>query len=301
MTLRHLRIFIEVCRLESITKAADCLNMAQPAVSNAIRELEAFYGVRLFERMNRKIYITNAGTHLRSYADSILTQFDEAKDVIRDFASTTRIRIGSNVSFGDYYLPEIISGFSSLHPEIPLYTMIQNSASIEKCLLLNKLDFAIVDYDNPSSSFFHLHLLSESMSVVCSPDFPYLKQLFPGGIPAKPVIQLRDFSYLPLLLREPGSGSRNTIELELQREKIEPVISVESISTQTLIGFCLKGQGILILPDTLVRDYTKNYQLIELEVEGVHFIRNYYLLHHKSKYFTASMKQFMDYLQQRPM
>ena len=61
MTLKHLRIFAEVCRMESITEAARNLNMAQPAVSNAIRELETFYQVKLFERMNRRLYITNAG------------------------------------------------------------------------------------------------------------------------------------------------------------------------------------------------------------------------------------------------
>ncbi len=55
MTLKHLRIFAEVCRMESITEAAKNLNMAQPAVSNAIRELEAFYQVKLFERMNRSL------------------------------------------------------------------------------------------------------------------------------------------------------------------------------------------------------------------------------------------------------
>ena len=61
MTLRHLKIFTEVCRMGSITKAAENLNMAQPAISNAIRELESFYQVKLFERMNRRIYITDVG------------------------------------------------------------------------------------------------------------------------------------------------------------------------------------------------------------------------------------------------
>ena len=98
MTLKHLRIFAEVCRMESITEAAKNLNMAQPAVSNAIRELEAFYQVKLFERMNRRLYITNAGEYLRGYADSILTQFEESRDILQDIAASTRIRIGSNVS-----------------------------------------------------------------------------------------------------------------------------------------------------------------------------------------------------------
>ena len=64
MTLRHLRIFSEVCRQESITLAAESMNMAQPAVSYAIRELESYYGTKLFERMNRRLYITESGEQL---------------------------------------------------------------------------------------------------------------------------------------------------------------------------------------------------------------------------------------------
>ena len=64
MTLRHLRIFSEVCRQESITLAAERMNMAQPAVSYAIRELESYYGTKLFERMNRRLYITESGEQL---------------------------------------------------------------------------------------------------------------------------------------------------------------------------------------------------------------------------------------------
>lgn len=66
MTLRHFHIFSTVCKKESITKAAEELNMAQPAVSFAIRELESYYGTKLFERMNRRLYITDAGNNFWS-------------------------------------------------------------------------------------------------------------------------------------------------------------------------------------------------------------------------------------------
>lgn len=168
MTLKHLRIFAEVCRMESITEAAKNLNMAQPAVSNAIRELEAFYQVKLFERMNRRLYITNAGEYLRGYADSILTQFEESRDILQDIAASTRIRIGSNVSFGANYLPKIISDFQSIHPEIPLFTMIQNSSHIEDCLLHNELDFAIVDNLSSHAGIRQTLIKEESMVALCS-------------------------------------------------------------------------------------------------------------------------------------
>lgn len=84
MTLRHLTIFRAVCQTESITLAAEHLNMTQPAVSLAVRELEDFYGVQLFERMNRRIYITEAGRTLLQYADTILSQYAESVQVLQE-------------------------------------------------------------------------------------------------------------------------------------------------------------------------------------------------------------------------
>lgn len=86
MTLRHLEIFRAVCARESITLAAEHLNMTQPAVSLAVKELEAFYGVQLLERMNRRIYITDAGRSLLQYADAVLSQFEESVRVLRTAA-----------------------------------------------------------------------------------------------------------------------------------------------------------------------------------------------------------------------
>ena len=100
MTIRHLEIFLEVCQKDSITRAAESLNMAQPAVSRAIREMENYYGLRLFERMNRKLYITEAGEELRSYAASITRQFEEARIAIRDRGQMTEVRVGVNASYG---------------------------------------------------------------------------------------------------------------------------------------------------------------------------------------------------------
>ena len=78
MTVRHMYIFKTVCECQSITAAAGKLNMTQPAVSVAIKELESFYQVKLFERMNRTIYLTEAGNTLREYADSILDKWRKA-------------------------------------------------------------------------------------------------------------------------------------------------------------------------------------------------------------------------------
>ena len=289
MTLRHLRIFSEVCHTESITKAADSLNMAQPAVSSVIKELEAYYGVKLFDRMNRRLYITDVGHQLLNYADSILAQLAEAKDILTDIAAASRIRIGSNVSFGLSHLADVVTDFRQKYPDIPVLTKIQNCDVIEDALLRNQLDFAITDDLAISPYFCHHLLLSEKMIAVCSPKSPY--------IPKAAQLSVQDLSSIPLLLREKGSGSRTIIDTILKSNNINITAAVESTSSQVLVEFCLKGHGLLIQPVSLLQKYIDEGTLTEIPVSGIDLTRNYYLVYHKSKYLTKSMQHFIDCLE----
>ncbi len=300
MTLKHFKIFYEVCREESITKAAANLNMAQPAVSTAIKELEAYYNVKLFERLNRKIYITNAGSYLLEYVDSILSQVEESKEVLQDLAASTRIRIGSNVSFGTQYLPDIITEFQSLHPEIPLFTMIQNSSQIENDLLHNKLDLAIMDNLSNNPSIKQTLLVSDHLVALYSPKLKLPSDKAPAFSKGKlnHEVSIHDFARIPLLLREPGSGNRDTVEIVFRQYGIHPYIALESISTQALISFCLRGYGILFLPASQAEPFLSSHRLIQLEIKDITFQRNYYFSILNKKYQTKSMRCFSDYLTQ---
>ena len=171
MTRRHLAVFAEVCREGSITRAAETLGMAQPAVSVVIRELEHHYGTRLFERMNRRLYITQSGRRLLDYAAVILAQFDEAEATIRDADVLGALRIGANVTIGATLLPEAIHRFSLARPRIRVSAAVDNTSQIEQRLLKNELDLALLD-NMTSSAYLTCHpFQTEEMAVVCSPDY----------------------------------------------------------------------------------------------------------------------------------
>ena len=145
VTLRHLEIFSAVCAQESFTRAAEQLNMAQPAVSLAIRELEVFYNVRLFERMNRRVYLTEAGRTLRQYADTVLSQFQESVEVLRESGTQGAYRFGVHVTLGETRLAGILAHLAEALPEITVRASIHNSRETERMILQNELDFAVVD------------------------------------------------------------------------------------------------------------------------------------------------------------
>lgn len=303
MTIRHLTIFSEVCRNESITRAADSLNMSQPAVSSAIRELEAYYQTKLFERMNRRLYITEAGRYLLHHADAILTQLAEAKSFLTDIDSATQIRIGSNVSFGQNRLAGLITDFTQKYPGIPVQITIQNSGDVEELLLRNQLDFAIADDLTDSACFHHQLLLSEDMAAACSPDCVYLQEIFSGSgaehMHSDPLTP-DDLARIPLLLREKGSGSRTIADNLFRSCAVHPTVVVESTDTQALIEFALRGHGLVLLPRVFLIPHFQTGRLVELPVGDGDtkrtLSRNYYLVYHRSKFLTQSMKLFLSHL-----
>ena len=165
MTLRHLEIFRAVCARESVTQAAEALNMTQPAVSIAVKELEAFYGVRLFERMNRRLYITEAGRSLLQYADTVLTQFQESVQVLRQGGVRGRCRFGMTVTIGETWLPAILTRLEGELPQLDAEAFIQNSRRTEEMVLQNEIDFALVDNVSAASRSQHVTpLLRETMA-----------------------------------------------------------------------------------------------------------------------------------------
>lgn len=289
MTFRNLSIFTAVCNKGGITAAAEELNMAQPAVSLAIKEMEAYYGVRLFERMNRRIYMTEAGRKLLVYAESVLGQMEEAKDVLTDMKDYTRLRIGTNVSYGVSIYPEMLSEFQRKYASIPIYTMIGNSGKIEEQLLRNGLDFGIID--NPvNHEMFHAEKVAEDVMIATCTEAFYQKWEMNLQ---EPTHSRRE--KIPVLVREEGSGSRALTDLMIQKNNLQTEVIAESSSIQCLIEMTLRDMGMVFLPETVVKPYLKKGKLREVRLGEPNVQREYFLVYHRSKYMTRSMKRFREY------
>lgn len=284
MTLRHLSIFKTVCELGSITATADKLNMSQPAVSIAIRELEAFYDTKLFERMNRQIYITETGKLLHQYADTILAQFDESINIIRNEKTSLTCRIGVNVTCAETYLSAWIQRIKSEIDGIILNVHVSNAREIERMIADNEIDIAIVDSIPGQTKFESRLLYSEKMCVVCSPDLHTDK------------MTIADLHTKPLLLREKGSGTRNSVEAAFFKHGLTPVPYTESISTLSLIRMVNDGLGYAILPRKTVEEELNSHTLMEVVITDENFDRYYHLAYHKNKYLTGIMKKVMAVL-----
>jgi DNA-binding transcriptional LysR family regulator len=263
----------------SITLAADELNMTQPAVSIAIKELEAFYNTKLFDRIGKKIYLTESGEKLRIYADTIKERFDLSVKDIRDKSNLVTCRIGVNVTIGESHLSDIIKKLNADITGLKLYVTVGNNRTIEEMLANNEIDFAITDTPSETKNLVVTKLYSEELAAVCLPSFT-----------KKDTVTIKELSEMPLLLREKGSGCSNCIDSLFDNFGCFPEPIVQSISNLTLINLVQSGSGVTILPESLVKNEIVNGSLKRLTVSDGSFTRDYYLIYHNRKYLSEVMR-----------
>jgi DNA-binding transcriptional LysR family regulator len=283
MTIRHLQIFMAVCRHQSITAAAEELNMTQPAVSVAIRELESYYQTRLFDRMNRRIYLTSSGETLRQYADTILCSFDEAAAVLREGGADARCALGVNVTVSETALPALLARLRAAFPALRAEVFVHNAEELERRLLANELDFAIADSPSADERLLAAPFYREEMAVLCAPGF----------LPAAP-LPIRALAGQPMLLRESGSGSRVCVDAVFAAHGCTVRPQVESISDLSLLRLAGEGFGCTILPRSLAAAGIGRGLLQELPITDGAFVRHYFILRSRRKYESAAVRRAIE-------
>ena len=287
MTLRHLTIFIEVYKTCNMTTAAKNLYMTQPSVSHAIKELERFYDIKLFERLSQKLYVTEGGQNLFNYATRILALHEECIVNLKSNEGMEKLKIGGNYTVGIHMLGTITDLFSHQHPSIKLFVTINKSSYIKTLLRKNDLDLALVEesYAMSDSDMIQRPFYHDRIVAVVSPTHHLALQtnLF-----------LEDIALEPFLTREKGVGAREMFEhiMVTNGYAFEPYW--ESISATSLINECKRKTGIGILPYEAVKEQLKTGELVELTIQDINLCRNLVIMYHKSKSLSTNLKRFID-------
>lgn len=283
MTLKHLKIFATVCDYGSVTKAATILHLAQPSISLAIRELEEYYGIPLFDRIHRKLYVSERGKQFLDYARHILSLYENMENEMRNPLGI--LKVGSSVTIAHFLLSEVVEKFNLKYPEIKIHATIENSSDIEKRVLSNELDFALIEGRAHDDSLETQQFMSDHLVLICGHNHPLAKRTEVA------IDELVNFDFL---LREKGSGGRELFEsmLLIHELRIKPIW--ESISTKSIIRAAAKGIGVSVLPYRLVENDLRDGNVKEVPVKDVFFKRPYCIIHHKNKYISEPMQYFID-------
>lgn len=289
MTLRHMQIFIAVSQWGGMTRAAEQLHIAQPSISVAIRELEQHYGVALFDRIGRKLLLTDAGRSMLARARQICALFDEMESLSRSWEEAGRLRVGSSITIGTERLARVAARMREFYPRLRLEVDIHNSSVIERRILENDLDLGLIEVSARRSELLDEVFGEDELVFLCAPDHP-----FAGS--RQPVERLKA---QPFLFREQGSAGRALVDAALRAQGLEVEPLWQSIDTQSLVSAVRANLGVAVLPRLLVQDAIDLGRIRTFQVEGVSLTRSFHLIRHRDKHLTRPMQAFIDLLHEQ--
>ncbi len=205
MTLEQLRIFVAVAERQHVTQAAQALNLAQSAASHAIATLEARHDTKLFDRVGRRIELTEAGRAFLIEARTILAQAERAELVLSEFGQLDRgtLTVQASQTIASYWLPRHLVAFRRAYPRIDVQMTIGNSAQVAQSVEQGVVELGFVEGMVEGENLISIPVARDQLVVVVGPEHAWAKGKAPT--PA----HLTDSAWV---LREKGSGTRSVFE-----------------------------------------------------------------------------------------
>lgn len=291
MNLHHLSVFFAVARTGSLTAAAHELHISQPALSRELKVFEARLGVTLYERHPKGMRLTQAGEVLRRYAERLFELEHAAEAAMRELAGALsgRLTIGASNTIGTYVLPRVLAYFRRERPEVQVTLFVGNTEQVSQGV--GDLRFMLGFIEGP----LHLRGLRatpfqhDELVPVAAPDHPLLR---------KRRLTVGDVSRQPLLVREPGSGTRELIADTLRRHGIAEGGAMEFGSTEALKRAAVHGGGIAWLPRISMLGELADGTLRELPLRELRIVRPLMLLSREGAVVEPIAEAFLGLLRQ---
>jgi DNA-binding transcriptional LysR family regulator len=240
INLNHLRIFYYAAREKNLTKAAEALFVTQPAVTMQIKALEQYLGVTLFRKRGKFLELTEEGSELYKYAQKIFGIVDEMEHALKGFASLTHgsLIIGTTRSFARYLMPGLVSGYQEKFPGIKVSLEVGSSSEIAEGVAAFKYDLALIGRIPLPAKVKAIPFKAEEFCLVASPYHP---------LAGKGVISWEELEKEPIIIREPGSGSRHFMLSLLSSHGVKPSVLLEAGSVEFIKEYVIQSRGISFL------------------------------------------------------
>lgn len=223
----RLMTFITISKIKSYTKAAEILNLTQPAVSQHIKHLEEYYGVNLLKKQGKEIELTEEGQILYKYARKLEILYRDLETELKNKNRIHRVyNLGASLTIGGYVLPHILAKYKNTYNNIDILLQVNNTEEIIEKLLNRKLDLALIEGNFDKNKFNYKKFTDDELVLAVSPQHAFAN---------KKEVTINEVLKEKLILREKGSGTREVLELKLQSlgyniENFKPYMELGSIS-----------------------------------------------------------------------
>lgn len=285
-TINQLRIFLKITQTKSITQASKELHLTQPAVSIQLRNFQDQFELPLTETIGRQIYITDFGKEIAEAAESILNQVHAINYKAKAYqGKLTGKLIVSIVSTAKYIMPFFLRSFLEKHPSIELEMDVTNKSKVVESLQKNEVDFSLVSIIPEDLKLHRMDLLENKLFLIGN-----------SSSTIKPKNQKLLFKELPLIFREQGSGTRQTMERFIEKYHLPVQKKIELSTNEAVKQAILANLGYSIMPVIGSETELENKRLKIVPVKGLPVVTNWSLIWLQEKKLSPVAQAFIKHL-----
>jgi DNA-binding transcriptional LysR family regulator len=293
MTLKQLQVFIAIADTGSFSKGGDAVSLAQSTVSQHIRVLEDELGARLFDRSVSRVTLTEAGRLFYKHAARICGQCGEAIAAVRRFQGLEQatLRVGASTIPAACLIPDLLGSFSAAQPGVRLEVLQGDTSEVIRLLQDEKIELAVVGGQFDADTICYEEVGAEKIVLVAAP-----------GVFSGTAVTIQQLPEMPLLMREPGSGTRLAVDGALQKGGLD-LHSLRVVaqlgSGEALRRAVLSGAGCAFLSSLAVGRELADGTLIAVDIAGIEISRSFYLAWRRGKSLSPAAGVFMEAVRQR--
>lgn len=286
MTIRDLEIFIEVVRAKNMSNAAKNLKISQPTVSHAISQIENEYNVKLFDRISKKLYITDVGLRLYDFALNILEQFEDTVIFLQSSSTAHNINLGVSSNFSSQFLLEIIDDYEKKKEDVSLRVYVDSREKIIEKLNSGIINLAIIDgdagiCDNSAESFFE-----DEIFIISSKN---------SDIKDKEVLDAEDLKNKKFVLGDIDDNSKKML-LNFLRERGIPIDLKFICQNKDMVLNIVKNSDALSIGTF---SFFKEEDVVKHRLEDLSIKRTYYMVYHNDAFLKKDMKNFVNFVKHK--
>ncbi|HXT16819.1 MAG TPA: LysR substrate-binding domain-containing protein [Gemmatimonadaceae bacterium] len=289
LNLHHLRLFAAVVDHGGFTRAAEALNLSQPAISKSLKELEAGLGLSLIDREGRSLRLTDAGRALHSRARELFGVERVAERELRELRGLKRgaLRIAASTTIATYLLPPVLGRFHLRHPRVRIQTSSANTRAVLRLLLEARVDLALVEGPVSDAGVIAHPWRDDELVVIAPRDHRLLSERR---------VTVEDVAAERMLVREPGSGTREVSESALARHGIRLTRTMRVGGTEAIKQAVAAGLGLAIVSRAAAADQLALGRIAVLHVEGLTIKRTLTRLELRDRTATVAAREMVELL-----
>jgi LysR family transcriptional regulator, transcriptional activator of the cysJI operon len=292
MNIEYLKTFQEIARLSSFSEVAKKLHITQPAVSFQVQKLEQELGVKLIDRSQRSVVLTDAGKRLLAFAEAVEGERDKLKRDLENMREEISGELLTNASTipGEYILPSLLAGFKNLHPAVTIQVDVSDSMTVINRVRDNDYEIGFCGIAPQGIDLQYFKIGEDEIVLITHIEHPFA---------GKHEITPHDLEGEPFIFRKATSGTQRTMENLLVKSGIAPGKLTPHLllgSTQAVISAVAAGAGIAFVSNLALKNGYSPF-IKQIKVRGFHLNRDFYCVFRREKVMNRLNTEFKNFIQ----